>query len=370
MKSPTSDTAHREIVITRVFNAPRETVFHAFTDPKHVDQWYGPRGFKTSTIDMNVRVGGVWNYVMRHEEHGEFRNRVRYNEVVCPERLQYTHDSGVDGDPSAFEVTVLFEAQGNSTKVTMRSVFPTVAEFERVKGFGAVEGGQQTLERLAERLAGGGPKLRVHAFSLSIDGYGAGPNQSLDNPLGVGGVALHEWVFATRTFRKMFGGDDGTTGVDDDYAARGFSNIGAWIIGRNMFGPVRGSWPDDSWKGWWGDDPPYHVPVFVLTHHPRAPITMAGGTTFHFVTDGIHAALKRATEAAGGQDVRLGGGVATIQQYFRAGLVDEAHLTISPVLLGSGEPMFSGFDMLSLGYRCTEHVSTPNATHVVLTRPR
>jgi dihydrofolate reductase len=212
------------------------------------------------------------------------------------------------------------------------------------------------------------PKLRVHAFTVSIDGYGAGPNQSLDNPLGVGGVALHEWAFATRTFRKMFGGDDGATGVDDDYAARGFSNIGAWILGRNMFGPVRGSWPDDSWKGWWGDVPPYHVPVFVLTHHPRASVAMGGGTTFHFVTDGIHAALKRATEAADGRDIRLGGGVATIQQYLRAGLVDEAHLAIAPVLLGSGESMFSGLDMLSLGYRCTENVSTPNATHVVLAR--
>lgn len=205
----------------------------------------------------------------------------------------------------------------------------------------------------------------MNSFSISLDGYGAGPNQDLDNPLGVGGGALHEWVLATRTIRRMFGSDGGTTGVDEDFAARGFANVGAWILGRNMFGPIRGPWPDDTWKGWWGDNPPYHTPVFVLTHHPRASIAMDGGTTFHFVS-GIHEALKRATEAADGRDVRLGGGVATIQQYLRAGLVDEMHLAISPVLLGSGEHLFAGIDALKLGYQCTEHVPTPGATHVVL----
>jgi dihydrofolate reductase len=211
-------------------------------------------------------------------------------------------------------------------------------------------------------------KLRVHSLALSIDGYGAGPNQDFDNPLGVGGAALHEWAFATRTFRRMFGTDGGTTGIDDDFAARGFSNIGAWIMGRNMFGPVRGPWPDDTWKGWWGANPPYHTPVFVLTHHPRKSITMDGGTAFHFVTEGIHAALNRATKAANGQDIRLGGGVATIRQYLHAGLIDEMHLAISPVLLGSGEHLFAGIDALKLGYQLTEHVPTPNATHVVLTQ--
>jgi dihydrofolate reductase len=204
-------------------------------------------------------------------------------------------------------------------------------------------------------------KLRVHGFSVSIDGYGAGPDQSLENPLGVGGVALHEWAFPTRAFRQMFGDDGGSTGVDDDFAARGFANIGAWILGRNMFGPVRGPWPDDTWKGWWGDSPPYHTPVFVLTHHPRAPIEMEGGTTFHFVTDGIHAALARAQQAAGGRDVRLGGGVATVRQYLREDLVDEMHLAMTPVLLGAGEALFAGINLPGLGYRCTEHVSTPNA---------
>jgi dihydrofolate reductase len=210
-------------------------------------------------------------------------------------------------------------------------------------------------------------KLRVRNFSISIDGYGAGPHQSLDNPLGIGGHGLHEWFVPTRTFRRMTGGDGGATGIDEDFAARGFVNVGAWILGRNMFGPVRGPWPDDTWKGWWGENPPYHAPVFVLTHHPRPSITMEGGTVFHFVTDGINAALARATEAAKGQDVQIGGGVETIRQYLRAALIDEMHLAISPVLLGSGEHLFSGIDTLKLGYQCTEHVTTANAMHVVLT---
>jgi dihydrofolate reductase len=213
------------------------------------------------------------------------------------------------------------------------------------------------------------PKLRVHAFSISLDGYGAGPSQDLANPLGVGGMELHKWAFATRTIQRVvFGKDGGTTGVDDDFAARGLQNIGAYILGRNMFGPVRGPWPDDSWKGWWGDNPPYHCPVFVLTNHPRSSIAMDGGTTFHFVTDGIHAALERARDAAQGKDIRLGGGVATIRQYLTAGLIDELHLAVSPVLLGSGEHLLTGIDAPKLGYHCAEHVATPSATHVVLKR--
>jgi dihydrofolate reductase len=211
-------------------------------------------------------------------------------------------------------------------------------------------------------------KLRVQSFSLSIDGYGAGPNQDLENPLGVGGMAIHQWAFATRTFHEMHGQEGGETGVDDGFARRGFDNIGAWILGRNMFGPMRGPWPDETWRGWWGDNPPYHVPVFVLTHHKRRSITMEGGTIFHFVSDGIQAALARAREAAYGKDVRLGGGVATIREYLSAGLIDEMHLAISPVLLGSGEHLFAGMNAVALGYRCTQHVATANATHVVLTR--
>jgi dihydrofolate reductase len=211
-------------------------------------------------------------------------------------------------------------------------------------------------------------RLRVHAFSISLDGYGAGPNQDLNNPLGIGGMGLHKWAFGTRTFQKHIGKDGGATGIDDDFIARGFDNVGAWIIGRNMFGPVRGPWPDDAWKGWWGDNPPYHTPVFVLSHHPRKSIKMSGGTTFHFVTDGIHAALKRAVEAANGKDVRLGGGVATIRQYLRAGLIDEMHLAMSPLFLGSGESLWEGTDAPKLGYQCTQHVSTPDATHFVITK--
>ena len=213
-------------------------------------------------------------------------------------------------------------------------------------------------------------KLRVHGFSISLDGYGAGPNQDVNNPLGVGGGALHEWAFATRTFREMFGAEGGSSETDDEFAARGFRNIGAWIVGRNMFGPVRGPWLDENWKGWWGDNPPYHVPVFVLTHHPRASFTMSGGTTFHFVTDGIDKALERALDAAGGQNVRLGGGVTTIRQYLRAGLIDEMHLAIAPVLLGAGEHLLAGIDAPRLGYECAEHVATPNATHIVIAKRR
>lgn len=211
-------------------------------------------------------------------------------------------------------------------------------------------------------------KLRVLSFGISLDGYGAGPNQNLEHPLGVGGAALLEWLFATRTFQHVHGSSGGTTGADDEFAARGFSNVGAWIMGRNMFGPIRGEWPDENWKGWWGDIPPFHVPVFVLSHHPRASITMAGGTSFHFVTDGIQSALKRAKESANGQDVRLGGGVATIQQYLRARLIDEIHLAITPTLLGSGEQFFAGLDTVALGYFCSEHIPTAKATHIILTR--
>ena len=209
-------------------------------------------------------------------------------------------------------------------------------------------------------------KLRVESFSISIDGYGAGASQDIDNPLGIGGMDLHQWAFPTKTFQQMMGKDGGTTGIDNDFASRGFSNIGAWIIGRNMFGPIRGDWPDEEWKGWWGDNPPYHVPVFVLTNHERKSIEMDGGTTFHFITEGIHAAFDRAIESAQGKDVRLGGGVSTIRQYLNAKLIDEMHIAVSPILLGSGENLFSEINLVSLGYKCTEHVSTENATHLII----
>jgi dihydrofolate reductase len=212
-------------------------------------------------------------------------------------------------------------------------------------------------------------KLLVNAFTLSLDGYGAGPDQTLENPLGVGGENLHKWLIGTRTFRQMvMGKDGGSTDIDDSFAARSFENVGAWILGRNMFAPSRGEWPDDNWKGWWGANPPYHVPTFILTHHKRAPIEMEGGTTFYFVTDGIHSALEQAKAAAAGKDMRVGGGVSTVRQYLQEGLIDEMHLAVSPLLLGSGEHLFAGLDMLQLGYQCTEQVATALATHVTIKR--
>jgi dihydrofolate reductase len=211
-------------------------------------------------------------------------------------------------------------------------------------------------------------KVRVSAFSVSLDGFAAGPGQDLQHPFGLGADEVPAWLRKTKMFHEMIGQPGGTTGIDDDVARGSMENLGAWIMGRNMFGPIRGPWPDENWKGWWGDNPPYHCPVFVLTHHERAPVTMGGGTIFHFVTDGIEAALERALQAANGKDVRVGGGVATIRQYLRTGLIDEMHFAISPVLLGSGEHLFADINTAALGYRCTEHLPTQNATHVVLTK--
>jgi dihydrofolate reductase len=211
-------------------------------------------------------------------------------------------------------------------------------------------------------------KLRVSSFAVSIDGFGAGPNQDLQNPLGVGGVALMDWFFPTRTWQHMHGQDGGETGIDDEIAAQALAGLGAWILGRNMFGPVRGPWPDESWRGWWGEEPPYHTPVFVLTHHARPPLRMTGGTEFRFVTDGIHSALKQAREAAGDRDIRLGGGVSTIRQFLRAGLIDELHLAMRPVLMGAGEALFAGIDLPALGYETVKHVAGERATHVYLRR--
>jgi dihydrofolate reductase len=212
------------------------------------------------------------------------------------------------------------------------------------------------------------PKVRVNAFAISIDGYGAGPGQDLDNPLGRGGESLHQWFFPTRTFQRMYGKGEGTMGIDERFAARSMENLGAWIMGRNMFGPQRGPWPDDGWRGWWGEEPPYHCPVFVLTHHPRPPLEMKGGTVFHFVSDGIEEVLYRAKEAAGARDVRIGGGAATIREYLNARLIDEMHLVVSPVVLGGGESLLGGLDLPRLGYDVTEHVPSESAMHVVFSK--
>lgn len=211
-------------------------------------------------------------------------------------------------------------------------------------------------------------KVKVCAFSISIDGFGAGPSQSLEAPLGIGGEELHRWMLPTRTFQRLTGGVGGSEAADDAFAQRSFENVGAWIMGRNMFGPVRGAWPDEKWKGWWGDNPPYHVPVFVLTHHPRASLEMAGGTTFHFVTGGIREALALAKKAAAGKDVRIGGGTSTVRQYLEADLIDEMHLAISPALLGRGESLLADIDLRTKGFHCKESVTTESAMHVVLAK--
>jgi dihydrofolate reductase len=211
-------------------------------------------------------------------------------------------------------------------------------------------------------------KVKVAGFAVSIDGFGAGPDQSLNDPLGKGGMELHRWFFGTRTMNAMMGKDGGTQDIDDGYASRAMAGMGAFILGRNMFGPIRGDWPDESWKGWWGDNPPYHTPTFILTHYPREPIVMEGGTTFYFVTDGIEAALDKAKEVAGGKDIRIGGGVSTVRQYLQAGLVDELHFAVAPIVLGQGEAMFAGIDLPALGFRVVEHVATEFATHVVLSK--
>jgi dihydrofolate reductase len=211
-------------------------------------------------------------------------------------------------------------------------------------------------------------KVRVQSFGMSIDGFAAGPRQDLQNPLGVGGFGIMEWFMPTRTWRAMQGMEGGETGVDNGAAEQGFQNIGAWILGRNMFGPVRGPWPDESWRGWWGEEPPYHVPTFVLTHHSRAPLDMEGGTTFHFVTDGIESALAKAKAAAQGRDVRIGGGAATVRQFLRARLIDEMHLAVRPVLLGQGERLFEGIDLRALGYEVARSVQGERALHVTIVK--
>jgi dihydrofolate reductase len=214
-------------------------------------------------------------------------------------------------------------------------------------------------------------RLRVLAFSISLDGYGAGPRQTREEPLGVGGESLHDWLVHTPTFKGRHGGGAAApteADIDEAFASQAMTGIGAWIMGRNMFGPVRGPWPDDSWRGWWGKNPPYHSPAFVLTHHERAPQEMEGGTVFHFVTDGIEAALERARAAAGDKDIRLLGGASTIRQYLKAGLVDEMHLAVAPILLGSGEHLLADIDLLALGYTIKKWVASGEATHYTIAK--
>lgn len=367
-------TPDNVIAIERRIAASPERVWRAWTDPERLAAWFGPNGFRTETAAFDLRPGGEWRFVMRHDEHGSFGNLVRFLEVDAPRRLVYEH-LGDDAEHQ-HHVEVRFEPDGDGTLLSMRSTFPTAEACRRVvEQYGAIEGGHQTLARLAAhvepvpRRPEGPGRFRVAAFGVSADGFGAGPDQSLEHPLGRGGERLHDWFFPTATFQRMHGDGDGETGLDDAFARYGFDGVGAWILGRNMFGPVRGPWGDGSWRGWWGEEPPYHVPVFVLTHHERPPLQMAGGTTFHFVTDGIGAALRRAREAAGpDRDVRLGGGVATVRQYLAAGLLDELHLAVAPALLGAGEPLLHGLDLPALGYAVARHAASERALHLVVRR--
>jgi len=211
-------------------------------------------------------------------------------------------------------------------------------------------------------------KVHVSSFGISLDGFSAGADQSIENPLGVNGTEMMEWFFPTKTFIEQHGGDGGETGIDDDFAAKSMTGNGAWILGRNMFGPIRGPWPDDEWKGWWGDEPPYHVPTFVLTHHRREPIEMKGGTTFYFVTDGIQSALEQAKKAAGARDIRIGGGPATVRQFLKERLIDELHLAVRPILMGRGEKLFDGLDLRDLGYSVEGFVPGERAVHMLIRR--
>jgi uncharacterized protein YndB with AHSA1/START domain/dihydrofolate reductase len=370
--SPAGEAADNEIVLSRVLNAPRALVWEAWTNPRHVANWWGPRGFTTTIKQMDFRVGGVWEHTMHGPDGKDYPNRSTFKEIVPLERITYLHGGASDDERQGVGFTAVwtFETvEGDKTLLTGRMIFGSKESRDRVvREFGAIEGGRQTLERASEYVATmtAKPKLRVHCYSISIDGFGAGPNQSLNNPLGAGAEGLHAWMFRTRTLNEMIGTGGGETGADDDLVARGNANIGAWILGRNMFTPERGPWQDFNWKGWWGDNPPYHVPVFILTHHAREPITMAGGTTFHFVTGGIEEALKQAFAAAGGRDVRVGGGAATIRQYLKAGLIDEMHVAVSPVLLGSGENLYADIDLLKLGYEIVTGVPSKGVTHYMI----
>lgn len=363
-----------KITVETVVKAGLDAVWRAWNAPDDIRQWNAASDdWHTTASTVDLREGGRFSARMEAKDGSAgFDFEGRYTRVVPRELIEYVMSDGR-------QVTVRFVPGGDGVRVqeTFDAESENDPEMQR-------RGWQAILDRfaahVAAKTAGGAlgtdpngsrktARVRVESFAISLDGYGAGPHQDLDNPLGVGGEDLHQWFLPTRTFQRIVvGAEDGTTGIDDDFAARGFDNVGAWILGRNMFGPVRGPWPDMSWKGWWGDNPPYHVPVFVLTHHARPSLPMAGGTTFHFVTGGIHEALERAREAAGDRDVRIGGGADTIRQYLRAGLIDELHLAIAPVLLGAGEPLFQGLDLRALGYACVQFVASEKATHVVLRR--
>lgn len=297
------------LTVRRTFDVPRERVFDAWTDPEQVDRWWGPDGFTTTTDEMDVGPGGVWRFVMVGPDGDEYQNRIVYEEVERPERLAYIH--GSPDDPEQFRVTVAFDERGDETELTMEMRFPSAADLDEAVEFGADEGARQTLAKLADHLTSGERHNMGTVFAdmaMSLDGYVAGPNDSRENALGDDGERLHGWLFDLATFRERHGEEGGETGRDDEIVAESFENVGAYVMGRRMFDNGEGPWGNDPFDGYWGDDPPFRAPVFVLTHHPREPLEMEGGTTFHFVTDGLENALERAREAAGEADVRVAGG--------------------------------------------------------------
>nr|WP_308161215.1 SRPBCC domain-containing protein [Dietzia psychralcaliphila] len=377
-----SATADREVGITRYIDAPRELVFRAFTQVEHLSRWWGPEGFTTTTRSFEFRVGGVWDFVMHGPDGTDYPEWITWREIIPAERISLLHGESAD-DPETFESVLVFESQGEGTRVDFRTVFPTKELRDRaVEEYHAVEGGEQTLAHLADYVAeiaaGDGdpgarhPLVRVHNFSVSLDGFGVGQGQSLEAPFGHAGHRLLQWALPTRTFQDMgFHGDqEVTVGVDEAFANRWNTGIGAEIMGRNKFSPSRGPWADETWRGWWGDNPPFHTPVVVLTHHPRPTLQMDGGTTFHFVDAEPAAALAAARELAGDLDVRIGGGASTIRQFLEADLIDQMHIVVVPIILGRGERLWDGVEGLEERFHIESTSSPSGVIHLSFRRRR
>jgi uncharacterized protein YndB with AHSA1/START domain/dihydrofolate reductase len=392
---PHHATADREIVMSRVISAPRELVFEAFTQVRHLSRWWGPDGFSTTTRSFDFRAGGDWDFVMHGPDGTDYQNWITWREIVPPERIALLHGESRE-DPDAFESVLTFEPAGDATRIDMRTVFRTKElRDEAVEKYHAIEGGEQTLHNLAAYVVeltrididrssdadqqdahpqpGGRMSLvRVHNFSVSLDGFGVGDEQRLEAPFGHAGHRLLRWAFPTRTFAQMglHGEEEGSTGVDEAFASRWATGIGAEIMGRNKFGPQRGPWADGEWRGWWGDNPPFHTPVVVLTHHPRPPLEMDGGTTFYFVDAEPADALEQARGLAGDLDVRIGGGTTTIREFLQADLIDEMHIVVVPILLGRGERLWNGLEGLDERFQIEAVTSPSGVIHLTFSRRR
>lgn len=380
--SPDRETADREIVVSRRINAPRELVFEAFTEVRHLSQWWGPNGFSTTTRSFDFRTGGVWDFVMHGPDGTDYPEWITWQDIAPPERITLLHGEFRD-DPGTFESILTFEPEEDATRVVMRTIFPTKAlRDEAVEKYHATEGGKQTLGNLAAYVVDLTEKsgtqhrkerksrVRVHSFSVSLDGFGVGEGQRLETPFGHAGTRLLEWALPTRTFQRMGFHDeqDASVGIDEAFASRWNTGIGAEIMGRNKFAPKLGRWPDDEWEGWWGDNPPFHTPVVVLTNHPRPPLEMEGGTSFHFLQATPAEALEKARELAEGRDIRIGGGTSTIRQFLQADLIDEMHIVIVPITLGRGERLWDGLEELEQRFRIESVTSPSGVIHMTFWR--